>query len=255
RAGIGPAGHLTEMGIPVIANRPGVGRNLLEHPAISVSTFLRRRSRLGEGLRRHTHVGLRYSSEIDGCPSHDMYMVALSKSGWHPVGKQIGSLVTWVNKTYSAGEVLLLSASHEEEPDVRFRLLSDQRDLDRLVRGMRKMMDLCDQESLRDHILDRFPSSYSERIRDLGKVSTKNLLSTSVLALALDGPGELRKAMIRHVVTEGASLSDLRESNVLLNDFVRNKVHGVWHAAGTCRMGASSDDFAVTDPSGKVFGV
>ena len=32
RSGVGPAGHLAELGIPVIQNLPGVGRNLLDHP-------------------------------------------------------------------------------------------------------------------------------------------------------------------------------------------------------------------------------
>ena len=33
-SGIGPAQHLTEFGINVIADRPGVGQNLQDHPEI-----------------------------------------------------------------------------------------------------------------------------------------------------------------------------------------------------------------------------
>src|SRR3984885_5443365 len=36
RAGIGPAGHLREMGIEVRANLPGVGQRLQDHPAVAV---------------------------------------------------------------------------------------------------------------------------------------------------------------------------------------------------------------------------
>ncbi len=34
RSGIGPAAELQELGIPVIADRPGVGRHLLDHPTV-----------------------------------------------------------------------------------------------------------------------------------------------------------------------------------------------------------------------------
>jgi choline dehydrogenase-like flavoprotein len=33
-SGIGPAAHLAEMGIPLVHDLPGVGRNLAEHPRV-----------------------------------------------------------------------------------------------------------------------------------------------------------------------------------------------------------------------------
>ncbi len=39
RAGIGPASHLAEMGVPTVDDRPGVGRNLQNHallPAVAI---------------------------------------------------------------------------------------------------------------------------------------------------------------------------------------------------------------------------
>jgi 5-(hydroxymethyl)furfural/furfural oxidase len=41
----------------------------------------------------------------------------------------------------------------------------------------------------------------------------------------------------------------------LLEQFAREKAHGVWHASGTCRMGAPDDPKAVVDPAGRVIGV
>ena len=40
RSGIGPGGHLQARGIAVVADLPGVGENLQEHPATGVSVFL-----------------------------------------------------------------------------------------------------------------------------------------------------------------------------------------------------------------------
>lgn len=255
RSGIGPASDLRQLGIDVVADRQGVGHNLQDHPTISISAFLRKESRLGERLRRHTHIGFRYSSNMPECGLQDMYMVALSKSGWHPVGKQLGSLTTWVNHPFSTGRVSLASSSPRVEPQVEFNLLRDRRDLLRLTGAMRKMIGLFDSPTLRAQVTDYFPSSYSERIRDLGKVSTRNLVLTSILSRLLDGPAALRRALIRHVVTEGATVDQIKQDEELLEEFVRQKVHGVWHAAGTCRMGTPTDPAAVTDPQGRVIGV
>jgi choline dehydrogenase len=38
RSGIGPAGHLRELGIRVIVDLPGVGENLADHPAVAVDS-------------------------------------------------------------------------------------------------------------------------------------------------------------------------------------------------------------------------
>src|SRR3712207_2866277 len=37
RSGIGPAAHLRELGLPVAADLPGVGANLVDHPLVSVN--------------------------------------------------------------------------------------------------------------------------------------------------------------------------------------------------------------------------
>ena len=46
RAGIGPAAALRDLGIDVVIERPGVGRNLRDHPALTFCQFLPRRSAL-----------------------------------------------------------------------------------------------------------------------------------------------------------------------------------------------------------------
>ena len=143
RSGIGPVGHLRELGIPVLVGLEGVGQRLMDHPSISLSSYIRRGARMNEHSRRHVQVGLRYSSGLSGVPKGDMFVAALSKSAWHAVGAQIGSLLTFVNKTYSeTGQVKLASRDPRAEPIVEFNLLSDKRDLDRLMSGFRKMAAL-----------------------------------------------------------------------------------------------------------------
>ncbi|MBA2676183.1 GMC oxidoreductase [Ramlibacter sp.] len=256
RSGIGPGAELQALGIPVAADRAGVGKNLQEHPALSVSAFIHRGARLGEQLRRHTHLGMRFSSSLASeVGSGDLYMVALSKTGWHPVGKQLGSLVTWVNKPYSRGQLTLRSPAPEAEPQVEFNMLSDERDAVRLREAVRTAARLFEQAPLRSVTSDPFPTSYSERVRDLGIISRKNAVMTSILAACLDGPDWLRRTLLKQVVTEGPSLERMLANEDLLEGFLRTAVHGLWHPAGSCRMGSEADARAVVDGSGRVIGV
>ncbi len=87
RAGIGPVGHLKEMGIPVLMGLEGVGQRLMDHPSIALSSFVRRGARMNAHTRRHIQVGLRYSSGLSGVPKGDMFVAVLSKSAWHAVGE------------------------------------------------------------------------------------------------------------------------------------------------------------------------
>src|SRR5580698_4298098 len=140
RAGIGPVAHLRDLGIEVRANLAGVGQRLMDHPSISVSSFIKPDARLGTMTRRHILLALRYSSEIGGAPAGDMFVAGVSKSAWHAVGEQIASLLLAVYKTYSeTGQVKLVSRDWRAEPMVEFNLLSDRRDLERLMDGFRRL--------------------------------------------------------------------------------------------------------------------
>lgn len=255
RAGIGPAAALKALGIEVVADRPAVGRNLQEHPAISISAYLPKESRLSEDLRRHILLGRRWSSGLEDCPESDMYMVAMAKSGWHAVGKRIGSIITWVNKAYSLGNVTLASADWRAEPKVSFNMLSDPRDAERLKLGLRRVAALFEHPALQAAVHHPFPSHMSERIRDLGRICFRNQVLTAGLSVLLDGPAPLRDLLIRRLVTEGESVAGLMAAEEALDAYVRDKVHGSWHASGTCRMGDAADDGAVIDPHARVIGV
>ncbi len=255
RAGIGPAGELKALGIEVRADRPGVGKNLMEHPAVALSAWMAPEARLNGLTRRHLHVGLRYSSGLEGAPQGDMFVVTVSKSAWHPVGDRLGSFLAWVNKSYSRGQVVLATADWRAEPTVEFNLLSDRRDLDRLMGCYRMLGAFMTGSEMASVVRDPFPSSYSERVRRVGTVTTRNRILTTILAAMLDGPEPLRRFAIRSLITEGDDLATVLADDDALEDYIRRAVHGVWHASGTCRMGAAEDRRAVTDAEGRVYGV
>jgi 5-(hydroxymethyl)furfural/furfural oxidase len=253
RAGIGPVGHLKEVGIPVLMGLEGVGQRLMDHPSIALSSFIRRGARMNAHTRRHIHLGFRYSSGLSGVPKGDMFVAVLSKSAWHAVGAQIGSLLAFVNKTYSeTGQVRLASRDQKAEPIVEFNLLSDRRDLERLMSGFRKMAGLQMSAPVSAVTDKPFPASYSDRVRKIGVVTTKNKVLTAIAAALMDGPAALRHYMIDNFVVEGFTFDQVMKDDEALEAFVRKATIGVWHASCSCRMGAPDDPMAVVDSQGRV---
>ena len=256
RAGIGPVGQLKDLGIPVLMGLEGVGQGLMDHPSISLSSFVRRGARMNEHTRRHIQLGLRYSSGLPGVPKGDMFVAVMSKSAWHAVGARIGSLLTFVNKTYSeTGQVKLASRDPKAEPIVEFNLLSDRRDLDRLMDGFRKMATLQMSAPVRAVTDKPFPASYSDRVRKVGVVNAKNKVLTAIAAALMDGPAALRDYVIDSFVVEGFTFDQVMRDDDALEAFVRKSAIGVWHASCSCRMGRAGDPMAVVDGQGRVKGV
>ena len=255
RSGIGPAGHLRDLGIGVRHHLPGVGQHLMDHPSVACSAYLPEGARIERSDVRHLHVGARYSSGLHGAPQGDMFTVQASKSAWHAVGKRVGSLLVSVYKSHSTGEVRLASSDWREEPVVEFNLLSDSRDLERLKDGFLRAVAINMHPKVAAVASDAFPSSYSEKVRAMAQVNRRNRVLAAVVGLLLDKAGGMRRALIEGGVTGGVRLRDLLEDDRALDEFVRVTAMGVWHASCTNRMGADGDPMAVTDAQGRVRGV
>ena len=257
RAGIGPEGHLREMGIPVLKALPGVGQRLMDHPSVAIASFLKPSARVRNELsRRHMHLAMRYSSEIGGAPAGDMFVIGNAKSSWHKVGEQISAMLVFTNKTYSeTGEVKLNSPNWNDEPSVDFNLLSDKRDLDRLMDAVRRLAPLFEDPAMKAVTSNPFPAAYSDKVRQVGAITTKNKILTTIAARLLDGPKVLRDYLIENYLMEDFTLDEVCEDDDRAEAFIRRAAVGVWHASCTCRMGAGDDPMAVTDNQGRVRGV
>jgi 5-(hydroxymethyl)furfural/furfural oxidase len=256
RAGIGPSPALRDLGVEVRAHLPGVGQRLMDHPSISVASYLHRHARANPHSKRSLHVGLRFSSGLEGAPPGDMALTASNKSAWHSIGDRIAVINIWVNKTFSeGGEVRLASADWREEPQVDFNLLSDQRDLVRLMTGLQRMAALHDLPPLQAITSSVFPASFTDKVRKVGDVNLKNRILTMLGAWMLDGPTPLRQFMFRTFIMESAGIRQALRDEEMLEAYVRRGARGVWHCSCSCRMGADDDPMAVTTPTGRVRGV
>lgn len=255
RSGIGPAEDITPLGIPVVHDLKGVGRNLMEHPSIAVATFLPPAARVSDPGEHHEQAIWRYSSGVPGTPQGDMHGAILSRSGWHSVGLRTGSIFFWVNKSYSRGRLTLASPDPRVEPDVDFRMLDDTRDLVRLKDALRRGAAILN-DTLMDGFRDVvFPASYTPRVARIAVPGRWNAVQRGALSALLDGAGPLRSALIHSVVTLGTTMDGLLSDDERLTDFVKANVGCTWHPSGTCRMGRADDAAAVTDPQGRVHGI
>jgi 5-(hydroxymethyl)furfural/furfural oxidase len=255
RSGIGPGRALQALGIGLVAGREGVGRNLLEHPSIGMSAFIRADARLPTGDRYHIQSILRWSSGLAGTPPGDMHTAVNTRSGWHAVGQRIATLFSWVNKSYSQGVVTLASPDMHASPQVDFRMLSDARDLERLGQAFRLAAGVLRAPALADIVLEAFPSTYSAQVKKLLALSTRNRVLTALAGPVMDRSPMVRSRILGMAQDGIAPLELLCSDDEALRMHLRKHVGGVWHPCGTCRLGAEDDPMAVCDPSGRVIGV
>jgi len=256
RAGIGPAEDLSAAGIAVIRDLQGVGQNLQEHPSIAMSSWIRPPARMGKTPRRHVQAGLRYSSGLGDCGPGDMFLVVVAKSAWHPVGRRIGSLFSWVNKPHSRGWIRPDPRNPLGQPDVRFEMLSDSRDLARMKLAVRRMAAFYATEALKAASAHPFAATHGAMARLVGDVNLRNWIATMVPALLTDGPSQLRDLVVDHLFAAGDDLDLALKDDEAMTALVRKHTVVGWHPSCTCRMGRISDSMAVTSPrNGAVHGI
>jgi 5-(hydroxymethyl)furfural/furfural oxidase len=232
---------------------PGVGQHLMDHPAIQISGYLPKSARLKKVLRG-SYTYLRWSSGYPGMPEADMVMLAICRSAWHAVGARIGTLGSNVGKSFSTGEVRLNSADPDDEPYVNFNWLSDRRDLDRLCDAVRLMAGMLATEPAPQFLSNLFPSKFSQRVRDFSKRTRRNTILTGIAATLMDNSALARDLLFDRIISDSPKLAALLADPAALEDYVRNNVHGAWHASCTCRMGNPADPQTVVDPQGRVVG-
>jgi 5-(hydroxymethyl)furfural/furfural oxidase len=255
RSGIGPAGHLRDMGIPVVFDSPGVGENLMDHPHISVGTFMLPAARLPAEQRRHIFFGLRYSSGVEGGTPGDMLMMPANRTGWHPLGMRIGSLGVCVNKSFSRGVVRLASPDPGKEPFVDINMLSDGRDLRRLVDAFKRIYRLMESPPVTALTRGWFLAGYTDEVRALQVKSPANWLKVIGAALMIDLSPATRAWLYRNRFGSQDKLHRLVIDDQAIEDWVKSSVWSGWHVSGTCRMGPDGDSGAVLDDRCRVRGI
>lgn len=230
-SGIGPGAHLAEHGVPVVADRPGVGANLQDHLEIYVQMAASQPVSLFRywNLWGKAWVGLRWlvnrsgpgaSNQFESCgfirsragvdyPDIQFHFLPIAvrydgkaAAEGHGFQAHVGPM-----RSGSRGTVGLRGPDPAAAPVIRFNYMSAPEDWEDFRRAIR--------------------------------------LTREIFAQPAFAP------FLRHEIQPGAAVQD----DDALDAFVREHVESAYHPCGTCRMGRADDLAAVVDPEGRVIGV
>ena len=230
-SGIGPAAHLAEHSIPIIADRPGVGANLQDHLELYIQMAASQPISLfkywniwGKGLVGaqwlFTGKGLGASNQFESAgfirsragvdypdiqfhflPIAVRYDGKIAAEG-HGFQAHVGPM-----RSLSRGSVTLRSADPGADPLIRFNYMSDPQDWWEFRQCIRLTREIFAQDAF--------------------------------------------KPFVKHEIQPGAAL----QSDAELDGFIREHAESAYHPCGTCRMGRADDRHAVVDPQARVIGV
>ena len=131
RSGIGSSRLLRDLDIAQVVDLP-VGEGLQEHPCVILG-FPVDADLPGATNGRHTNTGVRWSSGLDGTPFNDMQALGNGPSKLMPTWWCMGALA---NQSFGRGDLSISTADPTIDPNVNLNLVSDERDLERLRRGI-----------------------------------------------------------------------------------------------------------------------
>ena len=138
-SGVGPEEHLRETGIEPIHSLPGVGRNMKNHPSVSL------RFRAGDGPRLpsdapRNQVGLRFTAE--GSEFRNDIQVQPTTSYPDGVDSPDVRIGCRLELPLSRGELTLTANDVTVQPGLDYRFLTDARDRDRLRAAVRRCVEI-----------------------------------------------------------------------------------------------------------------
>ncbi|MEL7082049.1 MAG: choline dehydrogenase, partial [Pseudomonadota bacterium] len=230
-SGVGPAAHLAEHGIPVVADRPGVGQNLQDHLELYIQVAASQPVSLFKywNLMGKAYVGARWLFNRTGPGASNQFeSTAFIRSAtgvdypdiqYHflPIAVRYDGQVAAEGHGFQAhvgpmrspsrGSVSLRSGDPEDPPKILFNYMSEEKDWSDFRRCIRLTRDIFGQEAF--------------------------------------------KPYYGHEIQPGAD----RQSDDELDDFIRGHVESAYHPCGTARIGRDNDPMAVVDPECRVIGV
>jgi len=135
-SGIGPAGHLSQLGVPVTVDLPGVGANLHDHPRIDIAFGNPSPTDIDPASNILEVAGfLNTSSDPEGPDVQFHYAMTLVNPalldrgpGWQ--------IIVCPTRPRARGEVRLKSADPADHPSLTFNYLTEAQDVATLLRGL-----------------------------------------------------------------------------------------------------------------------
>jgi len=158
-SGIGSQNHLDSMGIDLIQNLPGVGKNLRDHPSafLLFETYI---DQVGDDPKAQ-QVGMRFTVPESNV-RNDMQISPLFMTSEHrpdtiPLdpGKNYLGFSIALQKALSSGEITLKSSDPNEQPNLFYNYLDHPEDLRRMREAVRICITLTQNENFKPIIKSR----------------------------------------------------------------------------------------------------
>ena len=158
-SGVGPADQLTALGIPVIADVPGVGRNLRDHPLVW-ATWRTKPDFPLDGMAPRMQVCLRYTAaESDLRNDMKISMQSFATERINRGGNRMRPrgirMTAGIQLAVGQGELRLTSADPRVQPFLDYRYLEDEFDRKRLREAIQLCIKLAEHERFKDMIAER----------------------------------------------------------------------------------------------------
>jgi choline dehydrogenase len=163
-SGIGPADHLAEFGIPVVADSPGVGQNMRDHPNVTVRFSVKKGTYDDpNGMRA---LRLRFSATSTKTPN-DMILSPASMNTVIAEGDDPSHTINCgLYLAAGKGELRLTSADPHVQPSMDYHYLEDPWDRERLREAVRKCVGLLEDPAYAEIIEERTAPRDADLVSD-----------------------------------------------------------------------------------------
>jgi choline dehydrogenase-like flavoprotein len=255
RSGIGPAEELKALGIAPVMDRPGVGRNLQNHPYLHFALTLPQSTRLKAHLRHFAVAGLRLSSRIEGCPPADLIVYAIGRVSTRSFGPDLAMIGAAVYAPFSRGRVRLKSADVNVAPDIAFSLFEDPRDPQRMVKAARFAEALLVDPAVAATYNDAFLLPPVMALNQFNKEGVGGALLGAAAKAVLNAPAPLSRWALGQVLKPGRWLANRHRRSAIADEDILSAAAPMGHVTSTCSIGRRDNPLAVVDPSCRVYGV
>ncbi len=138
-SGVGPPERLRELDVTMVHELPGVGRNMKNHPSVSLRYHLVEGNRPASDAPRN-QVGLRFTAR--GSDYRNDIQVQPTTSYPETVVAPDIRIGCRLELPLSQGELTLTSTDITDQPRLEYRFLSDSRDRERLRSAVRQCADI-----------------------------------------------------------------------------------------------------------------
>jgi choline dehydrogenase-like flavoprotein len=255
RSGIGPAEDLRKLGIAVVADRRGVGRNYQNHPQLHFAMPLKPGTRMPASAQHYIMTSQRFSSGLPGFGRGDLFHYYTGRVSTRSFGPRMAMLAACLYTPVSRGFVALRSADPGIPPLVEQCLLADPLDAKRMIMSVRRAESLLLEPAVRQCFEEIYLMPRQAPLKLINGTGLAGVFKGAGATAVLAAPAPLRRAVIGAAIKPGRLVAGDDTIRPVSDDEILEATGASFHPASTCAIGAESDPMAVVDPHCRVYGV